>query len=66
MNDVVLRGDRVLFPYKMDEIKTFLRFEDQKMYVMLDVADKAYEFLESKFWKDYRKDVLGVGKNKFL
>lgn len=62
MNDVVLRGDRVVFPYKLDEFKTFLKFEDEKMHVMIDIADKAYEFLESKLWKDYRRDRLGIGK----
>jgi hypothetical protein len=28
LNDVVLRGDRVLFPYRVDEFQTSLKFED--------------------------------------
>ena len=26
LNDVVLRGDNIVFPYAMDEIETFIRF----------------------------------------
>lgn len=39
LNDVVLRGDRVKFPYSFDEFQTSLRFEDQKMHLMIDIED---------------------------
>lgn len=50
LNDVVLRGDRVTFPYKMEEFQTSLRFEDSKMHLMLDVEDQAYKYLEQRYW----------------
>lgn len=37
LNTVIFRGDRVKFPYKLDEFKTSVRFEDQKMHVMIGV-----------------------------
>jgi len=46
LNDVVLRGDRVLFPYTMDEFETSVKFEDQKMHLMFGVEDQAYKYLE--------------------
>jgi len=46
LNDVVLRGDRVQFPYTMEEFQTSLRFEDQKMHLLIDVEDDAYKYLE--------------------
>lgn len=52
LNDVVLRGDRVKFPYRVDEFGTSLKFEDQKMHIMVDIEDKAYQYLEEQFWKD--------------
>ena len=52
MNDVVLRGNRVVFPYSMDEFETFLRFENQKMHLMIDIEDKAYVYLEKEYWVD--------------
>jgi hypothetical protein len=53
-NDVVLRGNRVKFPYTFDQFQTFLRFEEQKMHIMLDIEDNAYQFLESRMWKDWK------------
>jgi hypothetical protein len=52
LNDVVLRGDRVLFPYTIDEFETSLKFEDQKMHLMFGVEDEAYKYLEQRFWRD--------------
>ena len=52
LNDVVLRGDNILFPYAMDEFETYLKFESQKMHVMIDIEDKAYKYLEDHFWED--------------
>lgn len=31
---------------------------------MIDVEDEAYRFLESVLWKEYRKEVLGIGKDQ--
>jgi hypothetical protein len=39
LNDVVLRGDRVKFPYKVQEFQTSLKFEDSKMHLLIDVED---------------------------
>lgn len=50
-NDVVLRGDRVNFPYTIGEFETSVKFEDQKMHLMFGVEDDAYKFLEERFWK---------------
>lgn len=47
---MVLRGSNVEFPYKFDEFRTFLRFENQKVHVMIDVEDEAYQYLENSFW----------------
>ena len=52
LNMVIFRGNRVKFPYKMEEFKTSVRFEDQKMHVMIGVEDKAYRFLEQTYWTD--------------
>lgn len=52
MNDVVLRGDRVTFPYNLEEFDTTVKFHPGTMHVMIDVEDKAYKFLEDKFWTD--------------
>lgn len=52
MNDVILRGDRVKFPYKIEEFDTRLKFEEQKMHIMLGVEDLAYQFLEDQFWQE--------------
>ena len=52
MNDVVLRGNRVVWPYSMDEFETFLRFENEKMHLMVDIEDKAYVYLEDAYWYD--------------
>lgn len=52
LNDVVLRGNKVRFPYAVEEFKTTLKFEAQKMHLMLDIEDKAYRFLEEEFWND--------------
>merc|ERR1719498_2086548 len=49
LNDVVFRGDKITFPYKMEEFRTTLQFEDQKMHIMVDVEDKAYQYLETEF-----------------
>lgn len=52
LNDVILRGNKVRFPYAVEEFKTTLNFEDAKMHLMLDIEDKAYRFLEEEFWND--------------
>jgi hypothetical protein len=52
LNDVVLRGDRVLFPYTIEEFETSLKFEDQKMHLLFGVEDAAYKYLEARFWRD--------------
>jgi len=57
LNDVVLRGDKVKFPYNLEEFQTFLRFESEKMHIMIDIEDKAYQFLESRLWKDLKANV---------
>ena len=50
LNDVVLRGDRITFPYTMDEFQTSVRFEDSKMHLLIDVEDQAYKYLEQRYW----------------
>lgn len=52
LNDVVLRGDKVTFPYHLDEFETSLNFQKQKLHVMIGVEDLAYKYLEEAFWKD--------------
>ena len=52
LNDVVFRGDRVRFPYSLKEFQTSVQFQKNKMHVMIDVEDKAYQFLEEQLWKD--------------
>lgn len=52
MNDVVLRGDRVNFPYTMGEFNTSVKFEDMKMHLLFGVEDDAYKYLEQRFWRD--------------
>jgi hypothetical protein len=52
LNDVVLRGDRVKFPYNLKEFKTSLNFQKQKVHVLVDVEDDAYQYLEEAFWND--------------
>jgi|DEB0MinimDraft_12_1074336.scaffolds.fasta_scaffold27857_1 hypothetical protein len=55
LNDVVLRGDRVKFPYNLKEFQTSLQFEKQKLHVMIDIEDKAYQYLEQALWNDDHK-----------
>ena len=50
LNDVVLRGDRITFPYNIDEFNTFLKFSPENVHVMIDVKEKADKFLEDEFW----------------
>lgn len=42
MNDVILRGDRVSFPYSLKEFQTSLNFQPNKVHVMVDIEDNAY------------------------
>lgn len=49
LNDVIFRGDKVTFPYAMDEFETTVSFENKKMHMMIDVEDKAYKYLEDHF-----------------
>lgn len=50
MNGDILRGNKVKFPYHMDELRTYFQFEDSKMHIMIDAEDKLYQFLETEFW----------------
>jgi len=52
LNDVVLRGDRVRFPYNLKEFQTSLNFQKNKVHVMIDVEDDAYVYLEQALWND--------------
>lgn len=49
MNDVVLRGDDVKFPYYPDEFDTEVVFTEHQMTVMIEVGDDAYKYME-KNW----------------
>ena len=49
LNDVVLRGDNAHMPYRMDEFNTWFKFESQKVHIMIDVEDDAYQLLEEEF-----------------
>lgn len=51
LNSVILRGNRVKFPYHMNEIETELKFEDRKVHIMLDIKDQAYQWLENNYWE---------------
>lgn len=46
LQDVVLRGDRVTFPYNFREFDTTLKFSKKQLHVMIDVGDEAATFLE--------------------
>ena len=52
LDDVVLRGDRVKFPYGMSEFETTLRFWKKQLHVMIDVKADAEQFLEEEWWHD--------------
>jgi hypothetical protein len=52
MNDVVLRGDDVKFPYYPDEFDTEVVFTEHQMTVMIEVGDDAYKYMEKNWW-DY-------------
>ena len=62
MNDVVLRGDRVIFPYHMNEFETSVKFSDEQMRIMIEIEDLAYKWLEHEFWLpgDEEEDKNGV------
>ena len=49
MNDVVLRGGNAHMPYNMKEFQTWFKFESQKVHIMIDVEDEAYQVLEKEF-----------------
>lgn len=50
MNDVALRGDRVVFPYHPTEFATSVKIDEGHMRVMFEIEDLAYKWLEGEFW----------------
>lgn len=50
LNSVVLRGNRVRFPFHPTELQSSVKFEDQKMHIMFEPEDTFYKLLEDNFW----------------
>jgi len=59
LNDVVFRGG-IKFPFNIEEVYTSLEFGKGQMHLLIDVNEKAAEFLEEELWDDNKKKKEGL------
>lgn len=54
LNDVILL-DGIKFPYKLDEIKSEIKFQPGSMHWFMEPEDHLDRFLEEEFWDEKEK-----------
>lgn len=58
LNDVILL-DGIKFPYKLDEIKSEIKFQQGSMHWFMELEDNLANYLEDEFWDEKYKEKQG-------